>query len=81
MNVSETLRTTAELHPHKTALIYGQKKISYGELNTMASRLAQALAEKGVRKGSPVILMLHNSWEFVVGYFSIARLGASHRAH
>ena len=75
MNVSEILRATAEQHPHKAALIYGQKKISYGELNTMASRLAQALSQKGVRTGSPVILMLHNSWEFVVGYFSIARLG------
>ena len=76
MNVSETLRATAELHPQKTALIYGQKKISYYELNTMASRLAQALAGKGVRKGSAVILMLHNSWEYVAGYFSLARLGA-----
>ena len=76
MNVGEMLRARAELHPQKTALIHGQKKISYGELSAMAGRLSRALAQKGVRKGSPVILMLHNSWEFVVSFFGIARLGA-----
>jgi len=76
MNVGTTLHATAELHPQKTALIYGQRKISYGALDAMASRLARALFQKGVRTGSPVILMLHNSWEFVVSYFGIARLGA-----
>ena len=76
MNVSETLRAAAELSPHKTALCYGPKTISYGQLNDMAGRLAQALSQKGLRRGAPVMLMLHNSWEFVVSYFAIARLGA-----
>ncbi len=76
MNVGRTLRATAEQHPHKTALIYGQKKISYKELDDLTDRMAQDLRHRGVRRGAPVILMLHNSWEFVVSYFSIARLGA-----
>jgi acyl-CoA synthetase (AMP-forming)/AMP-acid ligase II len=76
MNVAEMLRARAGLHPQKTALIHGQKKIPYNGLSDMASRLSRALSQKGVRKGSPVILMLHNSWEFVVSYFGIARLGA-----
>jgi len=76
MNAGTTLRATAEQHPQKTALIYGQRKISYGALDAMASRLSRALFQKGARRGSPVILMLHNSWEFVVSYFGIARLGA-----
>jgi acyl-CoA synthetase (AMP-forming)/AMP-acid ligase II len=76
MNVSEMLRSTAQKNPHKTALIFGQKKISYIELAEMANRLSCALFQRGISKGEPVILMLHNSWEFVVAYYSIARCGA-----
>jgi acyl-CoA synthetase (AMP-forming)/AMP-acid ligase II len=76
MNVSEILRSTAQKNPDKTALIFGQKKISYQEFDGIAEKLACALFQRGVKKGDPVILMLHNSWEFVVSYFSIARLGA-----
>ena len=76
MNVSEMLRSTAQKNPHKTALIFGQKKTSYAELDEMANRLSCALSLRGVKKGDPVILMLHNSWEFVVSYYSIARCGA-----
>jgi acyl-CoA synthetase (AMP-forming)/AMP-acid ligase II len=76
MNVSEILRCTAQKNPDKTALIFGQKKISYQEFDGIADKLACALFQRGVKKGDPVILMLHNSWEFVVSYFSIARRGA-----
>jgi len=76
MNVSEMLRSAAQKNPHKTALIFGQKKTSYAELDEMATRLSCALSQRGVSKGEPVVLMLHNSWEFVVAYYSIARCGA-----
>jgi acyl-CoA synthetase (AMP-forming)/AMP-acid ligase II len=76
MDVGTVLRKTAEQYPHKPALVQGQKKILYHELNTFASRLACALAQKGLKKGDPVILMLHNSWEFAVCYYAVARLGA-----
>jgi long-chain acyl-CoA synthetase len=76
MNVSEILRCTAQKNPDKTALIFGQKKTSYKEFDEIADKLSYALFQRGVKKGDPVILMLHNSWEFVVSYFSIARLGA-----
>jgi long-chain acyl-CoA synthetase len=76
MNVSEILRCTAQKNPDKTALIFGQKKTSYKEFDGIADKLACALFQRGVKKGDPVILMLHNSWEFVVSYFSIARRGA-----
>src|SRR5512137_729512 len=76
MNVSEILRCTAQKNPDKTALIFGQKKTSYQEFDGIADKLACSLFQRGVKKGDPVILMLHNSWEFVVSYFSIARRGA-----
>jgi acyl-CoA synthetase (AMP-forming)/AMP-acid ligase II len=76
MNVTEILRSTAQKNPDKTALIFGQKKTSYKEFVETVDKLACALLQRGVKKGDPVILMLHNSWEFVVSYFSIARLGA-----
>ncbi len=76
MNVHELLRDTAQKHPDKTALIFGAQRTSYQQLFAMAEKLACALGQRGVKKGQPVILLLHNCWEFVVCYYSIARLGA-----
>jgi non-ribosomal peptide synthetase component F len=36
----------AELRPEATALVYGAKRLSYGELDAAANRLARALVEK-----------------------------------
>ena len=76
MDVGEVLRSAAQKQPDKAAVIFGRRNISYGNLHDMVNRLSCTLVQKGVKKGDAVILMLHNTWEFVVSYFSIARIGA-----
>jgi len=70
------ISTNEDRYPHKVALIDGDKRITYSELNDAVSRLAAWLISRGVERGDRVALLLQNSSEFVIGFFAVARLGA-----
>ncbi|MEM6897648.1 MAG: AMP-binding protein, partial [Pseudomonadota bacterium] len=48
------LRRAREVFPNKTALIYGDMKLSYAEYYTRVSRLASSLAARGIAPGDVV---------------------------
>jgi long-chain acyl-CoA synthetase len=78
--VTETLEyglpAHARLRPDKTALVHGERSITFRALNERANRLADALATAGVGPGDRVGLMLRNSIEFFETTQGAAKLGA-----
>jgi fatty-acyl-CoA synthase len=74
--LADLLRRSARRTPDKTALVYGELRQSYAELHETVSRGANALAERGIRRGDRVALHSHNSHQFVVACLALARLGA-----
>lgn len=66
----------AERAPHRTALIYLGVEYSYGELRSLAERIAGGLSDLGVKKGDRVIVYLPHCPQWVISWFSIQRLGA-----
>ena len=74
--VRDFLEQSAARLPDKLALVCDGQRLTYGQLEEMANRLANALGEMGVRRGDRVGLYLHNSVEAVVGIFAIAKAGA-----
>ena len=75
--VQDFLRATAERLPDKTALVCGERRFGYGRLDAMANRLANALVDRGVKRGDRVALYLDNSLEAVVGIFAALKAGAA----
>jgi len=67
----------AQWGPDKIALIEGEKKISYGELDERISRLANGLSMLGVKKGDRVVVIHWNTFRFVESVCAVARLGAA----
>jgi len=53
-----------------------EQTYSFSETNRMANRLAHGFAAKGVGKGDMVGLLLPNCPEFILLWFSLAKLGA-----
>ncbi|MFC0212778.1 amino acid adenylation domain-containing protein, partial [Paenibacillus chartarius] len=51
----------AALHPERTALVFGQERVTYGELNERANRIARLLLEQGLAKEDRVGIMLHRT--------------------
>ncbi|SDJ81779.1 fatty-acyl-CoA synthase [Nonomuraea maritima] len=75
-SLGDLLRRSAARHPHKTAIVYGDIRQSYRDLDREVNRAANALAARGVVKGDRFAVLSHNNHAFVVAYLALARLGA-----
>ena len=75
MFVHEFLERSVSERPDKTALVFGDQRVSYKELDTMAARCASALAGQGIRKGDRVVIVTPNSVEAIVAIFGILKAG------
>ncbi len=53
-----------------------EKTLTFGELSELSNRVANALSELGVRKGSVVMLILRRRWEYWVIAAALFKLGA-----
>ena len=76
MLVQDFLQRCADNCPKKVALICGGQRHTYAELEDTANRLANALREKGVRRGDRVAIYLNNSLEAVVSVFAVLKADA-----
>lgn len=65
-------------HPDKTALydLDQEKAISWGQLHGWANRVAQYLADRGIKKGDRIGLLSDESVEKMILWMGIWRLGA-----
>ncbi|GAA2000423.1 hypothetical protein GCM10009799_29700 [Nocardiopsis rhodophaea] len=68
----------AEATPEAVALRFGDRELSYAELDERSERLARHLRERGVAKGAVVGLCLHRSVELVVGLLGVLKAGAAY---
>ena len=74
--VDQWLRESAQRAPDSVALIHGEERTPYGELDRASDRLAGALAERGIRRGDRVALIDENGRDYVEAYFAILKAGA-----
>lgn len=70
------LEASARRFPDKTALIHGDVRATYKEINTKADALARWLVDQGLSIGDRVALLLENGLEYVVGYYGVLKSGA-----
>ena len=66
----------AAARPDAKALRFFTRDITYGELDAMANRLANALAGLGVGRGSTVGFHMPNIPQYVIGVIAVSKLGA-----
>lgn len=76
MLVNHFLENSALKYPDKTALICGSRRLSYLEIDAMASSLASAMKLEGIEQGDRVAIFLDNSVEAVVSIFAALKAGA-----
>ena len=75
MLVGEILRYAAARFPDKTALIDGERRMTYRELDRAADACAGAIAALGLAKGARLANMAPNIMEQLVVFFGAARAG------
>jgi long-chain acyl-CoA synthetase len=74
-NLADLLRDTARRAPTHPALVVGELRLSWGEVDALVEVVASGLRARGLAPGDRVALLLGNSVEFVVCYFGAVRAG------
>jgi long-chain acyl-CoA synthetase len=75
-NVADILRVHAAERPQETALILGERSLTWAELYDRASRVAAGLAEAGVGKQDRVAFLDKNGFEHFELFYGAALMNA-----
>lgn len=73
--IAGTLRPTAARVPKREALIFGDVRYTYAELNVHVDHVAAVLLERGIAKGERLMLMSTNSDRLVIAFYAAHRVG------
>lgn len=75
MNVSDIIQRQVKENPEKTAIRFGDQRISYGDLDTSINRTAGGLLKMGLKKGDVLSLFLPSIPELIIGYLATVKAG------
>ncbi|WP_427156899.1 amino acid adenylation domain-containing protein [Aliinostoc sp. HNIBRCY26] len=64
--------------PDAVAVVFGEQKLTYKELNTRANQLAHYLQTLGVKPDVPVAICFERSLEMIVGLLGILKAGGAY---
>ncbi|WP_433469303.1 (2,3-dihydroxybenzoyl)adenylate synthase [Spirillospora sp. CA-128828] len=63
--------------PEHLALVAGDDRLTYADLNDRATRMAAGFFRLGLRRGDRVVVQLPNTTGFVVAFLALVRIGAA----
>src|SRR5512140_2918082 len=76
LTVAEMVERTAQRQPGKVAVVYGDRRITYGELVAQSRQLALGLLELGLGPLDRAVMQLPNIPDFVTTYLALNWIGA-----
>ena len=75
-NPADLLEILAEAGPDRTALVAGEERRTYAQLNERASRVGHHLAAAGVRPGEHVAILAYNRAEWIEAMLGVFKIRA-----
>ncbi|WP_406006001.1 non-ribosomal peptide synthase/polyketide synthase [Streptomyces sp. NBC_00637] len=76
--VADLLAAQAARTPHERALVFGERTLTYAELDAAVNRMAGLLIDRGAGPERVVALGLPRSLDMVVALFAVLRTGAAY---
>jgi len=76
--IHQVLEEQVEKAPHKTAVIWADRRVTYKKLNGEANRWARLLRDKGLRLVTIVGIMMERSIQMVIGIQAILKAGGAY---
>ncbi len=77
LNLASIVSHHARLAPRKEAIVWGDVRLTYGEIDGLSNRVANALVEMGIGHGDKVALCCPNLPFFPIVYYGIMKAGAA----
>ena len=75
LTIGRWIEDRARTTPDRVAIDFGGRAITYAQLDDWSSRVASALAARGLRRGDRVATLTGNSPEHVAVFFACAKSG------
>src|SRR5687767_13912178 len=75
LNLSSVLEDSARNNPDGTAIVFGDMRLPYSMIETVACQVANLLVSRGIGKGDKVALACPNLPYFPFVYFGILKAG------
>ena len=72
----QILPFAAARNPDKIALVAGDRRLTYRDLDRLSDAVATSLAARGIQPADVVSLYGQNSWEWIVAYHGALKSGA-----
>ncbi|MFB4281425.1 long-chain fatty acid--CoA ligase [Nonomuraea sp. MTCD27] len=77
LNLSVVLEDSARNTPDRTAIVFGDMRLPYSMIDTVANQVANLLVTRGIGKGDKVALACPNLPYFPFVYYGILKAGAT----
>ncbi|MFA7467546.1 MAG: long-chain-fatty-acid--CoA ligase [Desulfotomaculaceae bacterium] len=74
MNLPIRLAEIARVSPGQEAIVFQNRRMTYAQLDTRVSQLANGLLQLGLKSGDRILLTLGNCPEFVIAYYAVIRM-------
>ncbi|AOY57133.1 MULTISPECIES: acyl-CoA synthetase [Desulfococcus] len=78
--IADMIRRSCYHYPDKTAVVFGEKSMTYRELEEASNRVANGLADLGVKKYDRVAILAHNTIHHVLTWLGCCKIGAIYLA-
>ena len=75
MILGEIVRRNARRYPHKTAVVFQDKRFTFKEFNNRVNSLTNALLDMGMGKGDRFAVLLDNCHQYIELYFVAPKAG------
>lgn len=76
-NLASLLENTTSTYPDRTAIVFGDSRFTYTQVNGAANQVANLLVSRGVKPGDKVALSCPNLPYFTIVYYGILKAGAT----
>jgi long-chain acyl-CoA synthetase len=76
-NLATLLENSADKYPEREAVVLGDTRLTYAQVNGAANMVANLLVSRGIRPGDKVALTCANLPYFTIVYYGILKAGAT----
>jgi len=76
-NLAEFLENSAQTYPDRIAIVFGDTRLTYQQVDGAANQVANLLASRGIGRGDKVALSCPNLPYFSIVYYGILKAGAT----
>jgi long-chain acyl-CoA synthetase len=76
-NLAALLENSAEKYADRTAIVFGDTRLTYAQVDAAANQVANLLVERGVEPGDKVALSSPNLPYFTIIYYGILKAGGT----